>query len=916
MLKKTKLCTSLTLACGGVLLSAGGAAVAQTEASTGQQLERVEITGSAIRRIDAETAVPVTILRIEDLKKQGITTIEQVLQNVSSSQSSTGTSQSVGSSNGGVAFADLRGLGANKTLVLLNGRRIANNAYLNRAPDLSTIPFAALDRIEILRDGASALYGTDAIGGVINFITRRDFTGGSITVGVDHPEGEGGKAYNYNIGLGFGDLSKDKYNVFGFFDYQKQQPVGGLDRPFNARLPGGLSPTTFPANYFQGGATGNPAAAQAGGCSTTVGLIPSNDGTGCQITTSSFVDYIPRTERYSGMLKGTLKIADSMNASLEYFGAHSEVQTRIAPVPYGGLYQNRTRPDGSLNPYYPGNPGSSVGTPNIPLSPTYTEGTPGTNPAGSAGRRAGLLPGFVHVRFRDFASGNRVGTNVNQQHRLVGALDGTVGGWDYNGAVTFNQNRQNQYISGYSDGPIITSGVRDGVINPFASQNATGAALIAGAGRAGLLTTGKGTVTGADLKFSRELGDWLKAGRPAAIAVGAEARHEKFQQGANADFATLVIASTGIDPNTSQGGSRNVYAGFVELNVPVLKELELTAAVRYDKYSDFGNTTNPKFGFRYEPVKQLLVRGSYSTGFRAPSLYDLNAAQTYTNTGTFNDPVRCPGGVPIPGASAAANCQVQFQALQGGNTQLKAEKSKNATLGIVFEPIKNLSAGVDFFWIKVDKQIGAIADTTIISDPATFGAYYHRLPDGSLSTDGSSCPDVATCGYLDTRSQNLGNTKTSGLDFSGSYRLMAGAAGNYTFATNTTYLLKYEYQDYINGPYNQNISRYSGAGPIFRWQSNASILWTGGAFGAGVFGHYKSGYEDFDPKNRVAAYTTFDVYGSWTPVKSLQLILGARNVFDKDPPFSNQKAVFQANYDPRYTDPTGRTYYLRGTYSF
>ena len=359
-----------------------------------------------------------------------------------------------------------------------------------------------------------------------------------------------------------------------------------------------------------------------------------------------------------------------------------------------------------------------------------------------------------------------------------------------------------------------------------------------------------------------------------------------------------------------------MYAGFSELNVPVLKELEVTAAVRYDNYSDFGSTVNPKLGFRYEPVPQLLFRGSLSTGFRAPSLYDLNAAQAYTGTGTYNDPVRCPGGVPAPGVSGATACQVQFQALQGGNTNLEAEKSKNGTFGLVFEPTRDLTLGMDYFWIKVDKQVGAIPVSTIIGDPATFGQYYFRLPDGSLSTDGSACEDPATCGYIDTRNQNLGNTKTSGLDLNASYRLRTASAGMFTFSTNSTYLIKYVYQDYIGGPYNNNVNTFVGPYPTFRWQSNANILWSSGPYSAGAAAHFKSGYVDQDPVNRVPSYTTFDVFGSWTVASALQLTLGVKNVFDRDPPYSNQGEVFQANYDPRFTDPTGRAYYARLTYSF
>ena len=187
MFKRTKISTGVMLALGGALLL--------PIAAQAQQTQRIEITGSSIKRVDAETSVPVTIVRVEELKKQGVTTVEQIMAQIGAVQIQTGSSQQVGSGSGGAALADMRGIGQSKTLVLLNGRRIANNAIDGSAPDLNMIPFAALERVEVLRDGASSLYGTDAIGGVINFITRKDFQGAAITIGIDHPEEPGGKSH-------------------------------------------------------------------------------------------------------------------------------------------------------------------------------------------------------------------------------------------------------------------------------------------------------------------------------------------------------------------------------------------------------------------------------------------------------------------------------------------------------------------------------------------------------------------------------------------------------------------------------------------------------------------------------------------------------------------------------------------------
>ncbi|MDN3918886.1 TonB-dependent receptor plug domain-containing protein [Roseateles violae] len=871
-------------------------ALAQQQAEN--QLERVTVTGSAIKRLDAETAVPVTVFKMTDMKQQGLTTVEQIMSTLTASQASLGTSQAVGSSTGGASFADLRGIGANKTLVLLNGRRIANNAFDGSAPDLNMIPIAAIERIEVLRDGASSLYGTDAIGGVINFITRKDYVGGTVSAQYEVPEHGGGKGGQVNGGFGFGDLDKQGFNVFGFVDFQKQDNISGSQRPFNTRYAGGLSGSPMPGNYYQDpNVWYNPAAPD---CTNGVFIIPAGDGTSCYMTTSNFVDYIPKSERASAMVKGELKLGADHVLGAEYFITRSNVKTLIAPVPYGFLPMNRLRPDGTPNPYYPNNPA---------LSPTFDDGLVGETMTEGG---ALIAPGYVIARWRDMPNGQRGDSNTNKQQRLVLSLDGTVAGWDYAVGLSQNQNKvDEELISGYSNGPMIYEGVLTGVINPFGEQSAAGQTLLNNAGATGLIMYAKGTTTIFDARVSRELGDWFGAGRGAGLAIGTEFRKEKFTQQANPDYATIVVDSTGIDPATYSAGSRKVSALYGELNVPLMKSLDVTAAVRYDDYNDFGSTTNPKFSFRFQPSKEWLLRGSYSTGFRAPSLYELNAAQTYTNSGTVNDPLLCPTGSGSP-----AVCKAQFMVLNGGNTELKPEESKTATLGLLVQPVADLSLGMDFWWLKVENLIGVIGDDSLF-DPANynnFSQYYHRNPQGQLSTNGNQCPG-ANCGYVDVRQQNLGGINTNGIDLTGNYRLRS-AYGTWTFGLNSTYVNKYEYQDFQNGPWNQNVGVYSGAGPVFRWQHTLTAVWAKDQFTAGATAYYKSGYIDSDPTNKVSDYATLDLFGTWRPVKGAALTLGVRNATDRDPPLSYQTQVFQAGYDPRFTSPIGRSYYVRGSYDF
>lgn len=895
----------LLMAFGGSLLSL--AALQSVQAQQTDSIERIEITGSAIKRIDAETSVPVTVIKMDDLKRQGISSVEQIMQNLSMVQMSVNAAQSIGSSYGGATFANMRGIGGNKTLVLLNSERIANNAVDGSAPDLNMIPFAAIDRIEVLRDGASSLYGTDAIGGVINFITKRNFTGGTASVGFDSPQLGGGKVKTGNVGFGKGNLVEDGYNLFGFVSMRREEAIAGNQRDYNKRIVGGLSNSTDPANYTQDfSALYNPSAP---GCSGTA-LIPVTGGTQCKIVTPNFVNFSPKSESASGMLKGTLRVNGSLNLGLEAFAAQNSVTTMVAPVPYGGYLINPTMPNGQRNPYFP--------TANI--NPTFDDGSAGSpafSPSGAFPNPVNVQPGFAYVFWRDFPNGSRSQQNVNKQNRIMFTADGDSNGWDYSAKLSFNRNQVNQnLVGGYSNGEMIGEGLLEGVINPFGAQSAASSALLQQAALNGQLQTATGTVTTAKGSASRELSDWMGAGRPVQIAVGAELRREDFVSRANTDFATLVSASTGVDPSFVAKGQRTVTALFTELNVPVQKNLDVTGSLRHDRYSDFGSTTNPKLAFRFQPASTLLVRGSASTGFRAPSLYELYGSQAYTNTaGNFNNPINCSGGTAIPGASAGANCDSQFQVLNGGNTALKPEKATNFTLGFVLEPAKNLTTSVDLWRVNLTNQISSIPQSTLFNTYPQFSQYFNYAQPGNLLSITSNCPGPR-CGYVDQRLQNLGALNTSGVDLGMQYRIRS-EFGQIDTALQSTWIGKYDYQDYPGGPFNQNVGVYSGTGPIFRWQHNLAVNWSREQYSAGIAIHFKSGYVDFIPTNGVSSYTTADLYGGWTPVKGVNLVAGVRNLANAAPPFTNQSDLFQSGgWDSRYASPYGRTFYLRGTFTF
>ena len=883
----------------------GTAALVASQETLAQQtsLERVEITGSAVRRVDAETALPVTVLRVEELKAQGFTTVEDIINTISANQSSLGTSGAVGAATAGGAFADLRGLGRSRTLVLLNGRRIVNQALGgagdSSAPDLNSIPLAAIDRIEVLRDGASSLYGTDAISGVINFITKKDFQGGEASATYNSPQHKGGKSYDASVGYGRGDLDKDKWNIFGFIDVQHQDVLTTPQRPQFA-FANKTSPTGFPGTWSQGSTTVTPGAP---GCAGQFQAPVGPAATNCNYFYWNWVDLVPKTDRLTAMLKGTIQLAGDHQLGLEYTASQTQTLVHIAPVPEGALTMRPVEVVNGVvtaipNPFYP-----------TGANPLFVSGT---NPVGQ-----------IKIRWRTIPAGPRTDDNHNFQQRFVASLEGTLAGWDYNTGLTWNHIKsRDDLVNGYVNDAVIREGVLSGKLNPFVSPlPADQQALVASAVNAGTLWNATGETLTWDGRLGRELGDWFHAGRKAAIAVGAELRHEKYTNLANTAYASTVVSSSGYDPNTDNEGKRSVYAIYSELNVPVTKTFEVTGSIRYDHYPDFGSTTNPKLSAKWAPNDKIAVRGALTTGFRAPSLYELNSAQVFTNTANnWDDPIRCPGGHPIAGASASDNCAVQFMALTGGNPKLQPEKSKSATFGFVLQPAPEFDATIDFWWVRLTNTIGALADSTVFGDPlGAYASHFVRAADGSLASDGSQCNTVSNpgpaCGYVVLLNDNLGGVQTNGVDVSANYRLRTGM-GNWLFRVSETYVSKYQYQTEKNGPWFQNVGVYSNGSPVFRNQFVASANWTMGAWAAGIVNHYKSGYIDEDGVGNVGAYSTWDVFGSWSPNKQITLTLGVKNALDKKPPATVQAATFQVGFDPRFADPLMRNYYVRASYKF
>ncbi|MCI3879841.1 TonB-dependent receptor [Acinetobacter higginsii] len=842
---------------------------------------KVAVTGSSIKGVAAQSASPITIVKVDEILKQGVTTTEEALSKITANQSNFVTASNVGTSKTQGSAANLRGIGANKTLVLLNGRRLAANAYDSGVTNLNIIPLAMLDRIEVLKDGASAIYGTDAIGGVVNFITKKQFSGLNFSADYQKPEQTGGEQQNYSIFGGYGDLEENGFNVFGVVDYRRGDEVMAKDRKVSRR--GGVLPElgvnrtssgSFPANLYdtETGTFGSPYAKT--GCGDNP-LFFSNDGVTCRYNSQAVIGIIPKTEDVSVMGRVTAKINDHFNAIGEYVYARSEVTTSVAPDVFFDLPMNPS------SKYYPGN---------------------GITPA------MDNVSGPLELYLRSQA-GNRISNSVNDSHRIFAGLEGDAYGWDINTGLTYaRSNAADNVLNGYLNYNKTAAALLDGTLNPFGAQSSADGDVWNGLSVKGKYLDAKLDSTTVDFTASRPIYT-LPAG-DVGFAVGASYRRDDWQSKTLAEIAS-VAPSTGVDPNEPVNeGSRNIKAVFTELHIPLHKTLEAQLAARYDDYSDFGDTFNPKFSLRWEPIKQLMFRTSYTKGFRAPTLQEMHSPKSVTNTAaTYNDPLLCPGGVPAAGALPARDCGMQFDRQNGGNQNLEPEKSDSFTAGMVFEPIKNLVFTLDYFDIKVKNQITTISETAIFADPVKYADKFIRNADGSLN-------------YINTTNQNLGGIKTSGFDVGAAWRSPMTSTGQFGLSIDGTYVTDYQYQENKGMPWVGVAGSYAGLdyqAIVLRWKHTANLDWRYENWALNLQQNFSKGYKDQNSNGQdhsVGDYTTYNLSGTYKGFKNLELTLGLKNMFDAEPPASNVVDNFQMGYDPRYADAVGRSYFVRGTYKF
>jgi iron complex outermembrane receptor protein len=928
-------------------LATAGSALAQDAPATGQAMQRVEVTGSLIRRAQAETASSVQTLNRADIEKSGKSSVAELLQTLAvDNQGSVPTTFGNGFAAGASGIS-LRGLGSASTLVLLNGRRIAPYGLADDGQkvfaDLNIIPMEAVERVEILKDGASATYGSDAIAGVVNIILRRDYVGTTLKASGGTSGENDGREAHVAVTHGFGDLDNDKFNVLFNLEYNRKGEVWARDRAdrdyigradlrnygFSAQEAlGGTGAITGrnaagsaingnvrnPATNFYfnrgnlGADTGFTRTFPGAACSNFTSHPQGDPGGGCLVDASQMYSQLqPSQENGNAFVRGTWQLNSDMQAYAE-----------------ANVYKSRSE-SGST----PSGIHGSVGYPGGPVS----------NASVSLGAQHPDNPYFgtaAVTRYMAADVGPRNSKIDSTFTRFVGGLKGTAGAWDYDTAILFSQNKVSNERTGY-----LQRNVAFALLNPTtanvaaAMRNPAYAALPAGSywrigENAGLNSAAlygalspmiandaESRVAQIDFRASREFGQL--AGGAMGLAVGAEYRHEATELEPTQGTETGNIIGLGY---SAYKGQRNVGAVYAELLAPVVKNVEVTVAARADHFSDVGNSYTPKVGVKWTPAKEFALRGTFARGFRAPSAAE-NGEGGLAAYSTARDPLRCALGV----ATACASSQVAI--ITSPNPNLEPEKSKSYNLGMIWDPRPRTSVSLDFWQIKRSNEINQ-------EDSASAIAAGHVARDPITST-GAGDPGAITAvlaNYV-----NSASTKVRGLDLDARQGFDLGTNGRLSFGARWTHLFTWERteqdgtsRDFAGTHGNCDVSNCMGT-PDDR--VNLDVTWERDALRLSAVANYRGAIANTYFKNdeegcashyangdeapngcRLASFTTIDLTARWKATPRLEVFATIQNLFDKVAPL-DPLTYGAVSYNPLdYSGALGRYFTLGAKYKF
>lgn len=926
------------------------------------KVQRVEVTGSSIKRVNAETASPVQVIDAKQIENMGARTLMQVLDNLPAARPAQQDFRSMFTGSDGASQANLRGLGAQGTLILLNGRRLsfygAPEGFQTQFVNIDAIPAAAIERMEVLTDGASAVYGSDAVAGVINVITKKSYQGVEAGLGADQSRDVKSYGERHASALfGMGDLNQDGYNVFGSVNVYKRDRIAledtYLKRPeqFYVNNPnyinnfrikeGSAAGTLNPGTFFVFDKSANNKRSQQAvpGCTS---MITEGAGTRCVWNTLPYaLDTGPTSNRATVFVSGRLRLPDNWEGFAEFAYTDIDMRGENGPRAFSS--------GGGTANWYSRNTGTTLNTFSYPyLGPNnvYLK-----DMSADLKAKMGGAAGLTYL-MQD-AKGHFGQRNTDKTYRAMAGLRGAFGQWEFESALAVAGSHSTlfQTVNVNKDGFAKAFG-------PFTVDPVTKRTYIADnpAYQFGVISDKNAELLRQayptfDIQSWTKLITWdaklegslfkMPAG-DARAAFGVNLMREEFETPGNSDAANGKITQQG---GSWFDGSRTISAVFGEAIFPLASNLELNTAARLDKYPQFAANLAPKIGVSYRPISDLLVRSTYSHGFRAPNLAESGIGGVYAQRGGMRDTVRCDetnaiakllmksvtaGDQDLGKSLLNSNCSINIGGLTPPNPNLQPEKAKISTLGLVYQVNKQFDISADYWMVYRRNEI-VRQDFTEVYDqavekygPALIGAPNAvRAPitdfdKANMAAAAGMCANpanAAACAAgvpkysvgilagLTNRYMNRGRTLIDGFDIDAHARFNLGAYGKLNLGSSATIMNRNAYNGDDGSGFSQNYVSYYG-NPKLR--ANFNLDWQYGDVTTSVFVNYTGGskwaYDKHDEENNnpstctagdvpvaanhcsgAPAYKTVNVSLSWKPVKDLRLSLNVKNVLNTKP---------------------------------
>jgi iron complex outermembrane receptor protein len=867
-------------------------ALAQQTTGADEPQQEVTVVGSRIRRLEVEGPTPVVTIDAQDFEKRGYATVTDALNDLSQNAGGGFDQQNTFGFTPSASAIDLRGFGAGRTLVLIDGRRqpvfpLASNGTDNFV-DLSSIPVGAIERVEVLTDGASAIYGSDAVSGVVNIVLKKQ-ADNSMSARLSDTQDGGGGQQRVQFALGTENLAGGTASFFAEFFKQDEMMFTDRDYSRSDRIGGvtGAGPGIFSGFGDPGTFISDDGPVPAPNCSTA-GDGPGTVGGICRFNRAPYRQLVPTWEQYSATGRFERPVTDNISLFTRATYFHSVTDTQLEPMAYD---QGGTDGGGVQTPVgAASNPTTSPGVWRrrmVEFGPRQEEVTNNTlnllaGVRGELGDRYNWELGVSYV-----------------EQRTVSINNGFVRKSDMN-ALVFGQDLDGD---GMGDG---------GTLNLF---NTIPQALVDQL-RVSPRGDGISSLGGADLQIDGDLFEF--AGRTVKFASILEFNKQRFADTRSQEVLDGDIVALG---GTNGRGERKYSAFGTELEMPVFENFIVNLAGRYDNYDDdsnVGGAFSPRLAMEYRPVERLLLRGSAGKSFRAPDLQRLFGAETAAFTDVIDTPKCIEDGGSGRGDESVATCVQQAQSVAiatGGNVALTEEKGENFNFGIVFEPFSGVTVSTDFFYITLEQIVNTPSVQFILDANAADGSFADAITRDPQAESDQNPGGILEIGQT---ARNLSFQRMSGVDVRGDFRIPTDTLGNFTARVAATYLNDLKIQEQPGEPI-VNVLANAELGEFVRFRGTAELGWSRGILGANVLVSHIGGFTPLDPSSvdRIGSWTTVNIGGTVDTPWNSTVALGVNNVFDKAPPLDLSLGdVGQPFYNQFFHDPFGATWHVTYTQRF